>query len=133
MQPMTAPALIAAYAERNVTITAATADLYLAQRDREQAAWDAYLTAPIGAPYDWAATRPYGLQILCDCDKDFALWAIEQMVDEKPDRLLYCDACASRMQRIADQASEEIAFVRLLTVEQADSRREWEAAGIGAN
>jgi hypothetical protein len=133
MQTYTATDLITAYAERGVTITAETAARYLAQRDRETSAYEAYLSVPAGTVYDWAATRPYGLQILCDCGKHLAVWATEQMVDEKPDRLVYCDACATRMQRIADRASEEITFVRLLTVEQVDSRREWEAAGIGAN
>jgi hypothetical protein len=120
-------ALIAAYAERGVTVSVATAARYRAQRAAEERAWDAYLTAPIGAPYDWAGTRPYGMQILCDCGKDFALWAIEQMVDEKPDRLVFCQACAE----VADKAGEGITFVQLLTVEQTDVLRTRDAADIG--
>jgi len=124
-------ALIAAYAERGLTVTVATAARYRAQRAAEERAWNAHLTAPAGTAYDWAGTRPYAMQTLCGCGKHFAVWALEQMVDEKPDRLLYCQACAIRTQRVARRAHEEIEFVQLLTVEQIDVLRARDAADIG--
>jgi hypothetical protein len=118
--------LITAYAKAGITITADTADAYLTQQVTDEAAWNAALT---GADYDWTATRPYANQYQCLCGRGMAHWAIEAMVDDKPDRILHCDDCAIA----ASLADDTVAYVQLLTVEQVAARAAAELAGIGTN
>jgi hypothetical protein len=122
--------LITAHADHGHTITPAAAFAHLAQREAETQGMDDYLTT---GHYDWQATRPYAEQILCGCGKQFALWAIEQMVDDKPDRILYCEQCAENTERACAAAGEPVEFLQLFTVEQATRLAELEFAGVGAN
>lgn len=117
--------LIAAHATAGHTITEAEAAAFLAQAELEADAWQAALA---GATYDWQATRPYADQYQCSCCSGLARWAVEHMVDGKPDRLLYCDDSAASI-----EAGGLAPLVHLLTVEQTSTLAAWAAAGVGAN
>lgn len=112
----TASEMIETYAAHGRHITYAVAELYIAQREATQAQFDAVIA---GAKWDREADRPYRGQYLCQCERHMATWAVETLVDGKPDRILFCTACVAKSASPLDvrTTSDGLPFTELRNID----------------
>lgn len=108
--------MIAMYAANGIMIDTSTAEHYNAQRAAEQAQYDAVIE---GGTWDREADRPYRGQYLCQCERHMATWAVETLVDGKPDRILFCTACVAKSASPLDvrTTSDGLPFTELRNID----------------